>query len=185
MEEQYWTPITEGYQKYYNTSRNADKRSVQVREVKLIEDSLMAGVLVDTSRTPRNRGGFPKGKKRNEFTWDDDENLSEFLAITCPNGGRLGHKLYHDLVESYNYGEDRLWVLNHPASAWRERYKKNRKRFDERIDELKVEFGNQDDWDDEEQPPIQDYDIPRPGSGRSHRTEKRTKREEIEIDDSD
>jgi hypothetical protein len=29
-----------------------------------------------------------------------------------------------------------MWVLNHPASAWRERYKKNKNRLDERIQEL-------------------------------------------------
>ncbi|ESK91418.1 hypothetical protein Moror_2716 [Moniliophthora roreri MCA 2997] len=174
----------EGYQKYYNTSRNADKRRIQVREIKLIEDSLMAGVFVDASRT-RNRGGFPKGKKRNEFTWEDDENLSEFLAVTCPDGGRLGHKLYRDLVESYRYGDDRLWVLNHPASAWRERYKRNRRRFDERIDELKIELGIQGDWDDGEQP-SQDDDIPRTGgSDGSRRTEKRRQREDNDDSDHD
>ncbi|KAK7040874.1 hypothetical protein VNI00_009470 [Paramarasmius palmivorus] len=124
------TLTLEGYQLYYTSSREPAKRKIQVKEVKFIIESLMAGTLVDRTHK-RNRGGFPK---------EDDENLCAFLATTCPNGGRLGHKLYDNMITMHAHGFDHMWVLNHPASAWRERYKKNKNRLDERIRELMVEL---------------------------------------------
>ncbi|KAJ7122563.1 hypothetical protein C8R43DRAFT_1148630 [Mycena crocata] len=55
------------------------------------------------------------------------------------DGGRLGNKIYVEMVKSAQDGvivgnkNEYSWVNNHPASSWRQHYKKNQARLDKMI----------------------------------------------------
>ncbi len=91
---------------------------------------------------------------RTEFTKDDDEHLCQYLAEVLPDegeGGRAGHFIYRDLIrrvgifhsefsdtypfQANDFGQYE-WAHRHPESGWRERYRKNRDRMDQRIAQI-------------------------------------------------
>ncbi|CDO71903.1 hypothetical protein BN946_scf184940.g50 [Trametes cinnabarina] len=88
----------------------------------------------------RPMSGRYSGRIRTNFTAEDDRNLCRAIAFLIPDpeaGGRMGPKLYKLMVEKAQYdGLGFEWALRHPAESWRERYKRNRTRFDPVIDEI-------------------------------------------------
>ncbi|KAJ8515737.1 hypothetical protein ONZ45_g6895 [Pleurotus djamor] len=77
-------------------------------------------------------GVVPSQRGRTEFTVQDDRNLVKYLAGACPDlasGGRLGMIVYEELMSNVSI----VWRNRHTAHSWRERYKKNRERFDAEI----------------------------------------------------
>ncbi|EDR11090.1 uncharacterized protein LACBIDRAFT_324598 [Laccaria bicolor S238N-H82] len=69
---------------------------------------------------------------RAPFTDDDDQLLVKYLATYSPGtAGRCGNKLYTDLVE--NVDKKWPWSKHHTWQSWRERYIKNKERFNHRI----------------------------------------------------
>ncbi|KAI0085920.1 hypothetical protein BDY19DRAFT_1059275 [Irpex rosettiformis] len=70
--------------------------------------------------------------ERNPFTDKEESYLIQYIAKYCPeNKNRSGNKLYETLVEN----RQKLWPWSaaHSASGWRERYVRNKERFDRRI----------------------------------------------------
>ena len=91
---------------------------------------------------------------RTQFTEDDDEYLCQYLAEVLPDnqeGGRSGHFIYKDLIrrvgnfysefsdthpfQANDFGQYE-WAHRHPEGGWRERYRKNRDRMDERVAQI-------------------------------------------------
>ena len=91
---------------------------------------------------------------RTEFTKDDDEHLCQYIAEVLPDkgeGGRTGHFIYADLIrrvgnfyseflvthpfQADEFGQYK-WAYRHPEGGWRERYRKNRDRMDDRIAQI-------------------------------------------------
>ena len=96
---------------------------------------------------------------RTEFTEDDDEHLCQYIADILPEkgeGGRTGHFIYTDLmrrvstihlrsisrsnpllspIQADQFGQY-VWAQRHTKEAWRERYRKNQGRLDQRITEI-------------------------------------------------
>jgi hypothetical protein len=91
---------------------------------------------------------------RTEFTKDDDEHLCQYIAEVLPDkgeSGRTGHFIYADLMrrvgifysefsDTHLFQADEfgqyIWAYRHPKDGWRERYRKNRDRMDERIAQI-------------------------------------------------
>ncbi|KAK1234383.1 hypothetical protein PQX77_002421 [Marasmius sp. AFHP31] len=128
------------YQNYFSSSSDPEKRKVLVKDLQFVEDVLKNGKIVEEVVAERSRPGFPAGRKRTEFTAEEDDLLCQFLAVRCPKGGRLGHILYVQMCELHNYGEDYEWTKTHPPSAWRERYRKNKIRMDHKIASYILQF---------------------------------------------
>ncbi|KAI0294258.1 hypothetical protein B0F90DRAFT_1757693 [Multifurca ochricompacta] len=83
--------------------------------------------------------GRRPGARRIEFTQDDDEHLCQYIAEVLPDkreGGRTGHFIYTDLMRRANEFGQFTWAQRHTKDAWRERYRKNQERLDERITEI-------------------------------------------------
>ncbi|TCD70570.1 hypothetical protein EIP91_002600 [Steccherinum ochraceum] len=92
------------------------------------------------------RQGMPgrPGRKdptaRVAFSSEDDNHLVEYLAHVLPDreqGGRSGNSVYQRLVargENQDW-EEWKWVKRHTWHSWRERYKKNKGEFDQRIED--------------------------------------------------
>ncbi|KAG7092926.1 hypothetical protein E1B28_009231 [Marasmius oreades] len=131
------------FQDKYELSFDRKKRRIRVKEIEFVKNSLLEGYMVP--ETQQAKPGFPAGKARTEFTKEEDENLCKFLAIQCPDGGRMGHLLYDRLVESAKYSRDTSWAKSHPASSWRERYRKNKARLDPIIERYIIELGTREE----------------------------------------
>ncbi|KAH9961016.1 hypothetical protein BC827DRAFT_349894 [Russula dissimulans] len=129
--------------------------------------------------------------RRVEFTKDDDEHLCQYIAQVLPykeDGGRTGHFIYVDLLRRAREFGQYSWAHRHPKDSWRERYRKNRDRMDERIAEIAEEnplprdgkglyksrrFGNidkDDEWMDADDEP--------PDLGEGERSESATDNED-------
>ncbi|KAJ8092569.1 hypothetical protein PM082_006894 [Marasmius tenuissimus] len=121
------------YQNYFSSSSDPEKRKVLVKDLQFVEDALKHGKIIEEIVLERPRPGFPAGRRRTEFTAEEDNKLCKFLAVRCPNGGRMSHTLYVQLCDLHHYGKDYEWTKTHPPSAWRERYKKNKIRMDPKI----------------------------------------------------
>ncbi|KAG1865406.1 hypothetical protein F4604DRAFT_1928554 [Suillus subluteus] len=86
---------------------------------------------------PPPRKGMPGasvGRTRVPFTAEDDENLAFYIATVYPDpsdGGRTGNLVYEELTQQLaDEPEYRGWAKRHTWQSWRERYRKNRVRFD-------------------------------------------------------
>ncbi|KAG2128873.1 hypothetical protein BD769DRAFT_691313 [Suillus cothurnatus] len=89
-------------------------------------------------RPPRKgMPGAPVGRIRVPFTAEDDENLAFYIATVYPSvfdGGRTGNRLYQELTEELaDEPEYSDWAKRHTWQSWRERYRKNRVRFNPMI----------------------------------------------------
>ncbi|KAG2040318.1 hypothetical protein BDR03DRAFT_1008289 [Suillus americanus] len=90
-------------------------------------------------RPPPRKGmpGAPVGRVRVPFTEEDDEHLAFYIATIYPDpsdGGRTGNSLYEELTEELADEPEYIeWAKRHPWQSWRERYRKNRVRFDPMI----------------------------------------------------
>ncbi|KAH9958519.1 hypothetical protein BGW80DRAFT_1374592 [Lactifluus volemus] len=77
--------------------------------------------------------------RRTEFTDDDDDHLCQYIAEVLPEkdeGGRTGHFIYVDLMRRADEFGQYTWARRHTKDGWRERYRKNRHRLDERIADI-------------------------------------------------
>ncbi|KAF9261430.1 hypothetical protein L218DRAFT_988923 [Marasmius fiardii PR-910] len=148
----------------YALSMDPKKRRIRVKGIDFVENSVRDGVVAEDLQPPR-KPGFPAGKARNLFTEEDDESLCRFLAMHCPYGGRTGIQLYERLCDSAELGMENAWAKAHPASSWRERYRRNKDRYNPIIEQYIIEFGTRKEMDsdeDEEQfetlPPVEHFD---------------------------
>ncbi|KDQ18710.1 hypothetical protein BOTBODRAFT_29087 [Botryobasidium botryosum FD-172 SS1] len=81
----------------------------------------------------KNMGGRIPGAPRREYTPEDEQNLIEFIGKRIPDpasGGRTGNNLYKDLCART---DEYPWAANHTWESWRNRYKKNREKYDVEI----------------------------------------------------
>ncbi|WVQ93651.1 hypothetical protein IAU59_000727 [Kwoniella sp. CBS 9459] len=79
--------------------------------------------------------GRPTGKPRTEYTPEDDDFVTRWLAAHHPNGSWSSRKTYLGLVEqSAKYP----YAGRHTAQSWHERFKKNSVAFEKRIKRLIV-----------------------------------------------
>ncbi|KAF8965285.1 hypothetical protein BDZ97DRAFT_1659134 [Flammula alnicola] len=81
--------------------------------------------------------GVPAGRRRNEYTAEDDERLCQYLSRILPDkesGGRQGLKVYQALLEAMP--KEYSWAKRHTPESWKERYKKNASNFDAWIAEM-------------------------------------------------
>ncbi|KAI0261786.1 hypothetical protein BC834DRAFT_429644 [Gloeopeniophorella convolvens] len=88
--------------------------------------------------------GRQLNQRRVSFTKEDDRHLCEYIAEVLPfkeEGGRTGHFIYQDLLRRAEEFSQYEWASRHTHSAWRERYRKNRRRLDEMIDQIVEENG--------------------------------------------
>ncbi|EIN13496.1 hypothetical protein PUNSTDRAFT_117254 [Punctularia strigosozonata HHB-11173 SS5] len=115
--------------------------SFQQMQDKYVENYLWVKKCIDRGQvlyTPmvyKNPGGRRAGEERIQFNEEDEEHLCQWIAMKIPykeTGGRTGNRLYQQLVEMGNEPEYH-WVNRHTWQSWRERYKKNSARLDQRI----------------------------------------------------
>ncbi|CAL1696051.1 unnamed protein product [Somion occarium] len=96
------------------------------------------GVLSFTPVVYKNPGGRRPGEERTQFTDEDEEHLCNWIAAKIPykeTGGRTGNRLYQQLCEM-SQDPEYSWVSRHTWQSWRERYKKNAFRLDNRIAQI-------------------------------------------------
>ncbi|TFK76205.1 hypothetical protein BDN72DRAFT_953988 [Pluteus cervinus] len=105
-----------------------------------------ACIRIGAASHKRRREGMPGyiGRRRTEFTEDDDRHLARYLSTRIPykeQGGRQGDNIYKDLCDltkiiNAEERESCQWVKRHTWQSWQNRYKKNQKRFDQMIEDL-------------------------------------------------
>ncbi|KAF8633840.1 hypothetical protein AX15_001215 [Amanita polypyramis BW_CC] len=136
-------PFAQVLQNAYFLHPNRNNRRTRVEDVTFIEQCI-------TTRVFQHRpvGRFPmrgNDEYRTSYTEADEENLCRYLAMKIPDpksGGRLGHKIYKDMVElALVMPQEYAWVIRHPPESWREHYrnKKNRERLDAMIEQFRHE----------------------------------------------
>ncbi|KAL0577090.1 hypothetical protein V5O48_004882 [Marasmius crinis-equi] len=174
-----------GYQNYFKFSADPGKRKVLVKDTQFIQDTLDDPSILRESIIPRRKPGFPAGKRRTEFTPEEEEKLCEFLAVTCPAGGRLSHNLYVSLCANAQYGEGYEWTKAHPPQAWRERYKKNKARLDPKIARYIIDLQVHPNVEDEDEDEEEERPPPDEGSDRHSPVSRQKKRGDTNEDDHD
>jgi len=84
----------------------------------------------------KNRPGRPRGTVPVAFTPEDDLALIQYMAEeTEIPFGKTGISYYENMIDTLR--STHPWVLRHPASAWQNRYSKNRSKFEEEIRKYK------------------------------------------------
>ncbi|KAJ3573442.1 hypothetical protein NP233_g2432 [Leucocoprinus birnbaumii] len=87
-------------------------------------------------------GGY-LGRKRTEFTKEDDDNLCWWISRKIPDaedGGRLSFGIWRELLSAAAVDKDLAWAHRHTLESWRERYRKRRGRFDPQIERFAKDY---------------------------------------------
>ncbi|KAH9018149.1 hypothetical protein EDB85DRAFT_2013370 [Lactarius pseudohatsudake] len=119
--------------------RYAISRKTHVRVSGFVDRCIYAHRFVLVPTPGKGVPGRIPGARRTEFTEDDDEYLCQYIAEILPEkseGGRTGHFIYTDLMRRADQFGQYTWAQRHTKDAWRERYRKNWFRLDQRIAEI-------------------------------------------------
>ncbi|KAH9162598.1 hypothetical protein EDB89DRAFT_633349 [Lactarius sanguifluus] len=119
--------------------RYAISRKTHVRVSGFVDRCIYAHRFVLVPTPGKGVPGRIPGARRTEFTEDDDEHLCQYIAEILPEkseGGRTGHFIYTDLMRRADQFGQYTWAQRHTKDAWRERYRKNWFRLDQRIAEI-------------------------------------------------
>ncbi|KAI9436177.1 hypothetical protein H4582DRAFT_1964883 [Lactarius indigo] len=119
--------------------RYAISRKTHVRISGFVDRCIYADRFVLVPTPGKGVPGRIPGARRTEFTEDDDEHLCQYIAEILPEkneGGRTGHFIYTDLMRRADQFGQYTWAQRHTKDAWRERYRKNWYRLDQRIAEI-------------------------------------------------
>ncbi|KAH9059268.1 hypothetical protein EDB87DRAFT_798836 [Lactarius vividus] len=119
--------------------RYAISRKTHVRVSGFVDRCIYAHRFVLVPTPGKEVPGRIPGARRTEFTEDDDEHLCQYIAEILPEkseGGRTGHFIYTDLMRRADQFGQYTWAQRHTKDAWRERYRKNWYRLDQRIAEI-------------------------------------------------
>ncbi|KAI9452001.1 hypothetical protein BJY52DRAFT_1295471 [Lactarius psammicola] len=119
--------------------RYAVSRKTHVRVSGFVDRCIYARRFVLVPIPGKGVPGRIPGARRTEFTEGDDEYLCQYIAEILPEkseGGRTGHFIYTDLMRRAGQFGQYTWAQRHTKDAWRERYRKNQDRLDQRIAEI-------------------------------------------------
>ncbi|KAH8980387.1 hypothetical protein EDB86DRAFT_2980409 [Lactarius hatsudake] len=107
--------------------RYAISRKTHVRVSGFVDRCIYAHRFVLVPTPGKGVPGRIPGARRTEFTEDDDEYLCQYIAEILPEKSEGGRT---DQFGQYT------WAQRHTKDAWRERYRKNWFRLDQRIAEI-------------------------------------------------